>query len=73
MTGGRRISRRAPDPDAPPAPPLEQLEAEFKSALDWFENDALARYPGGPYLLGETYSLLDIMCISYMERIGAGG
>jgi glutathione S-transferase len=44
----------------------------FMSALKWFERDALTRHSSGPYLLGEAFSLLDIMTISSMERLAAG-
>jgi glutathione S-transferase len=40
-------------------------------ALEWFEGTALTRHEG-PYLLGDEFSMLDIMMISSMERIGAG-
>jgi glutathione S-transferase len=39
-------------------------------ALEWFEG-ALGRHEG-PYLLGAEFSMLDIMMISSLERIGAG-
>lgn len=42
------------------------------SALKWFESDALTRHSSGPYLLGEAFSVLDIMTISSMERLAAG-
>jgi glutathione S-transferase len=42
-------------------------------ALNWFESSALARHASGPYLLGESFSMLDIMTISSMERLAAGG
>lgn len=41
-------------------------------ALSWFESNALARHGSGPYLLGESFSMLDIMTISSMERLAAG-
>jgi hypothetical protein len=40
-------------------------------ALEWFEGTALTRHEG-PYLMGAEFSMLDIMMISSMERIGAG-
>lgn len=45
----------------------------FLGALSWFEGTALSRHPSGPYLLGDSFSLLDIMTISSMERLAAGG
>lgn len=44
----------------------------FMDALKWFEGTALARHASGPYLLGDSFSLLDIMTISSMERLAAG-
>lgn len=44
----------------------------FLAALDWFEGSALTRHQSGPYLLGESFSVLDIMTISSMERLAAG-
>jgi glutathione S-transferase len=45
----------------------------FMDALSWFDSNALARHASGPYLLGESFSVLDIMAISSMERLAAGG
>eukprot|EP00879_Flechtneria_rotunda_P017240 GHRR01018061.1.p1 GENE.GHRR01018061.1~~GHRR01018061.1.p1 ORF type:complete len:536 (+),score=226.49 GHRR01018061.1:832-2439(+) len=72
MTGGRMISRSASTDTTTPTPDIAELEAAFVKAMDWFEGTALAKHPKGPYLLGEDFSLLDIMMISSMERIGAG-
>jgi hypothetical protein len=44
----------------------------FLGALQWFEGTALSRHPSGPYLLGDSFSLLDVMTISSMERLAAG-
>ena len=71
MTGGRRISRN-PEEQQEQLPDEAELKAAFLEALAWFENEALGRHAEGPYLLGGEFSLLDIMCISYMERVGAG-
>lgn len=72
MTGGKVIGRAAQDaPEAPPAD-IGSLQKAFVSVLDWFEGNALTRHPDGPYLLGEHFSLLDIMVISSLERLAAG-
>lgn len=72
MTGGKLIGRAAQDAaDAPPVD-IASLQEAFVSVLDWFESNALMRYPDGPYLLGEHFSVLDIMVISSMERLAAG-
>lgn len=73
MTGGRRIGRAAQTAPGTPAPDIASLEKAFVSALEWFEGTALTKYAEGPYLLGEQFSLLDIMVISSMERLAAGG
>jgi len=53
--------------------PVPLCAQSFLSALEWFEGVALTRHASGPYLLGDSFSLLDIMTISSMERLAAGG
>eukprot|EP00878_Enallax_costatus_P024363 GHUV01025997.1.p1 GENE.GHUV01025997.1~~GHUV01025997.1.p1 ORF type:complete len:308 (+),score=98.65 GHUV01025997.1:768-1691(+) len=72
MTGGRMIGRAAQNAPGTPAPDIASLEKAFVSVLDWFEGTALTRHTEGPYLLGEHFSLLDVMVISSMERLAAG-
>jgi len=61
------------DPTAVPA-----LRATFLEKLAWFEGklaeaaEGVEGGKGGPWILGASMSLLDVMAMSYMERIGAG-
>uniref|UniRef100_A0A383VDH2 GST N-terminal domain-containing protein n=1 Tax=Tetradesmus obliquus TaxID=3088 RepID=A0A383VDH2_TETOB len=71
MTGGRMIGRSAGSAFDQPPPDMAELEAAFVKSLEWFEGSALSRHEG-PYLLGAEFSMLDIMMISSLERIGAG-
>jgi hypothetical protein len=50
---------------------LRDVVLLWLQALEWFEGTALTRHEG-PYLMGAEFSMLDIMMISSMERIGAG-
>lgn len=72
MTGGRAIGRAAAEAiGETQMPNVTDLKQTFTEKLSWFES-ALAKHDG-PYLLGDTFSMLDIMCISFMERLAAGG
>uniref|UniRef100_A0A7S3VL85 GST N-terminal domain-containing protein n=1 Tax=Dunaliella tertiolecta TaxID=3047 RepID=A0A7S3VL85_DUNTE len=67
MAGGSMFNRTEPRDPAQ----LPQFQAEFERELRWMES-TLAKHEGGPYFLGSMFSLVDIMFISFMERLVAG-
>ena len=52
------------------APPHTHAQAAFLEKLAWL--DARFAAHGGPYLAGAQYTIGDITCISFMERLAAG-
>ncbi|KAF5833374.1 glutathione S-transferase [Dunaliella salina] len=66
MAGGSMFNRAEPRDPAQ----LPQFQAEFEQELRWMEGTLVKH--GGPYFLGSMFSLVDIMFISFMERLVAG-
>lgn len=66
---GCRPSAVVPNPN-PNTRRLPPLRAVYEGRLGWME-ELLSRH-GGPYFMGDAFSLVDIMFISFMERHAAG-
>ncbi|KIZ07611.1 glutathione S-transferase [Monoraphidium neglectum] len=69
MTGGRLLGDSQATANHG-AELVESLRVTFLEKLSWLEAKFAAR--GGPYLMGSQFTIGDIMCISFMERLAAG-
>lgn len=64
LAGGDFFHAASRDPSKLPA-----IKADFLAALNGMES-LLTKY-GGPYLMGTQFTLVDVMYISFMERLAA--